>query len=248
MACCSGIAKIILIVVNLCVWIVGIALIGVGSLVLANSEEYSAWFGDQDTITVVSGFTIGIGCVIFFVGFCGCYGAMSKTVCFLQIYFGFLAVIVVLEIIAGVLAFVYQDEIKEVVADSIQEAVKGYGTFGFANKTLDALQEDFSCCGADGIADWKDVPWGEQQENIDANRSAPESCCSTPEEGCNDGTGPPGTEPTDDKMNSKGCVDEFQVWLQNNYLIIGAVCLGLLAFEILAMVFACCLIKEKEDK
>ena len=65
--------------------VVGISLIGVGSWVLANSEDYSYWFKDADTISVVSGFVIGIGCIIFFIGFCGCYGAISKQVCFLYI-------------------------------------------------------------------------------------------------------------------------------------------------------------------
>ena len=58
-------------------------LIGVGSYVMAKQGEYQELF-EEDTLVIVSGMIIGVGCFTFLVSFCGCCGAIKESTCLLN--------------------------------------------------------------------------------------------------------------------------------------------------------------------
>ncbi|XP_072047841.1 CD63 antigen-like [Amphiura filiformis] len=236
--CGAKVAKFLLFIINFCVWAVGIVLIGVGAYVMVESDKYSYLFGDQDTLTTVAGIIIGTGCFIFLVGFCACCGAIKEVICLLQVYFVLIVLVIILEVVAAILAFVFQNDLTDVVQTSMTKAImEDYnGVDGnAATDTIDLVQKEFECCGGEGPADWDNSNWKKDPANL--LLAAPISCCKKETTGCN--VGALGVAPG---IYTKGCVTAFQGWLKDNYLIVGGVCLGLLVFEILALVFTCCLI------
>ena len=65
--------------------VVGIILIGMGASALANAGKYSYMFGEENTLQAAAGMTVGVGIIIFLVGFTGCCGACKQSTCLLKI-------------------------------------------------------------------------------------------------------------------------------------------------------------------
>ncbi|XP_072178874.1 23 kDa integral membrane protein-like [Diadema setosum] len=238
--CAPKIAKLILFVLNVCIWGVGIALITVGSYVTAERAQYEDLFAD-DYILIVTGLIIGVGCFVFIVGFCGCCGAVKEGTCLLKTYWFFLLLIICMEITAGVLAFVYDDEIRNSLMTGMTAAIEDHYNDPDATATtsaVDGMQETFECCGASGPIDYENASF------FDANLAVPESCCNGITEAdiaqCQQGSR--GFPDNPDLVWDQGCVDATSSAINDNLLLLGVACFCLLAFEILTMMFACCVI------
>ncbi|XP_071501239.1 23 kDa integral membrane protein-like [Diadema antillarum] len=235
--CAPKIAKLILFVLNVCIWGVGIALITVGSYVTAERAQYEDLFAD-DYILVVTGLIIGVGCFVFIVGFCGCCGAVKEGTCLLKTYWFFLLLIICMEITAGVLAFVYDDEIRDSLMTGMTEAITHYDDPSATATTsaVDGMQETFDCCGASGPLDYRNASF------FDEDTAVPVSCCRTEDNitACQQGS--KGFPDNPDLVWTTGCVDATSETISDNLLLLGVACFCLLAFEILTMMFACCVI------
>ncbi|XP_033645627.1 CD63 antigen-like [Asterias rubens] len=240
--CGATVAKFTLFVFNLLVWVASIVLIAVGGYVLNNSAKYSNLFGeDTNTLAVVCGTLIGIGCFIFLVGFLGCCGASTENSCFLKLYFTFLLILTLVEIVGGILALVFKDEIKETFDDELLKQVQQL--YGLADQTvitdsIDALQRDSHCCGAENFTNY----YGSEFSKLPGNQAVPVTCCiDETDSSCNDAKAD-GTIADPSKINTDGCVDKLIDFFESNFLYIGGAALGLVIVQILAMVMACCLI------
>ncbi|PIK34325.1 hypothetical protein BSL78_28849 [Apostichopus japonicus] len=238
--CGAKIAKCLLFLVNILVWCVGAVVLSIGSWMLAKSNEFLDLFS-EDTLVVVAGMMVGVGCFAFLVGFCGCCGALKESKCLLYTYFILLLLVVALEFTAGVLALVYEDDIEESMRIGMNETIAvNYGYTTAATESVDTIQIDFECCGANDYKDYTTSQFMAQE-----NKAVPESCCRTGT-GCTSGT--PGNPDSVANIWSEGCVDASISVIESNYLIVGGTCLGLLAVQFVAMVFACCLICAVDEE
>uniref|UniRef100_A0A8C3UA48 CD63 molecule n=1 Tax=Catharus ustulatus TaxID=91951 RepID=A0A8C3UA48_CATUS len=84
----------------------------------------------------------------------------------------------------------------------------------------------FSCCGVNNFTDWASV----------GNRTVPRSCCRVVSEACNARPGPA-------TVFDKGCLPSLESWLRRNIVVLAAVALGIAFFEVLGVVFSCCLMR-----
>lgn len=244
--CGAKIAKFILFAINFCVWAAGIILIAVGAYAMAEASKFSYLFGEEDTLTTVAGLMVGVGVIIFIVGFCGCCGAVKQSTCLLKIYFALILLVIVLEFIAAIMAFVYQDTLTDIVTDQFTQAIEmDYNgqPKNVATETIDQVQMEFMCCGANGTADWAMSEYA-----VNNSVAVPPSCCMVETAECN--AGQPGMPTKLSGLYEDGCVDAFTAWLKSNYVMIGGVCIGLLVFEVMALVITCCLIRaiDSDDK
>ncbi|XP_003727534.2 CD151 antigen [Strongylocentrotus purpuratus] len=235
--CGPKIAKCFLFVLNICLWICSIALIGGGAYVTANYNDYVDLFAD-DTILVVSWSAIGIGLFIFVVGFSGCCGALSESSCLLKMYFMFVLIIVLAEFALGILTFVYSSDIEESLMEGMQKTInETYNDKEGATDAVDDIQTLFECCGASGYEDYM------YSQYLDVGLAVPKSCCYKNSTGTANCTGGAKGQPTyPDLVWKDGCVSASKETIESHYIIIGAVAFGFIVFEILTMVFACCVI------
>uniref|UniRef100_A0A8C8AEY7 CD63 antigen n=1 Tax=Otus sunia TaxID=257818 RepID=A0A8C8AEY7_9STRI len=84
----------------------------------------------------------------------------------------------------------------------------------------------FTCCGANNYTDWATI------ERFKVNNTVPRSCCRVNTTSCNVRPSP-----------ATGCLESIEAWMKKNILVVAAVALGIAFFEILGIIFACCLMK-----
>lgn len=151
--------------------------------------------------------------------FFGCCGAIRENQCMVSTYAFFLLVIVVLQVVIAVFAFMYTSDLAEI-------AHRGFVTlFNQANGTppsneatiaVGGIQRGLQCCGIDGPASWGLL-------NI------PDTCCAQGSS-CN-------------LVNSfqTGCADMIHDFVTDSGLLIAWFAVVFAGIQLVGVIFACCL-------
>lgn len=135
-----------------------------------------------------------------------------------------LGLIFILEIAAGITAYVLRDKAQDFVDEKLNLALRKYPTDEGIRKTWDRAQEEFQCCGVNNYTDW--------------GNTVPASCCVP--KGSDDCV----NAPTKDNVYPNSCIDAFVKWIEDNIYIIGGVGIGLAFVQVIGMIIACCLGKS----
>lgn len=215
---------------NFLFWLCGVALIVIGVLVQIDLNKtlimHSASASGAPIVIIV------VGVVIFFVSFFGCCGASKENYCMVTTFAILLTCIFLVEIAAAIAGYIFKDKVRTALQDGLEDAVRKYGNDSLIRDTMDELQRKYSCCGAQNYTDWFGV------EPFQSDRSVPKSCCraNATMATCN-------INPTAATINVQGCAGSIEAWLKKHIVIVAAVALGIAFFELLGIVFACCLMK-----
>jgi CD63 antigen len=231
------VVKFLMFVFNFLFVVCGIALIAIGSWVLASSSKYSKLFGEESYLAAPI-ILIVAGVIIFFIAFMGCCGAIKENRCMLITFGTFLILISILEIAAGITGYVFRNSIDETV---LRETRNNLNQYSQGDKSVDdfvdVLQHDLKCCGAANYTDWKTTKWGQAHPN-----AVPDSCCIAAEKGC-------GAKSTTGIYTS-GCYSKFKEFFESRILIVAGIGIGIGLVELLGIIFAFCLasaIKRKHE-
>lgn len=222
------IIKYLIFAFNLIVFIVGLTLIIIGSLLLS-FNDYLAFFG---VLTGAAALVIIIGIICLVVGFFGCYGAFRENHCMIVTFAVLLCIILLLEMIAAITAFLLRAEMEELVRNSMKASIPKYGNDEVHN-TWDHMQEQLKCCGVDSYMDWG------LNRNFRANQTVPDSCCiDASEPRC---AGPVLRTNTTSTIYEEGCADQLIQWSQKNVAIIGSIIILFACIQVVGIVLACIL-------
>jgi len=129
-----------------------------------------------------------------------------------------LGIIFVLEIAAGIGAYVARDQVGDIITDEMGDSMSKYADDEAIHQAWDLVQHDLKCCGTNGSDSWTDA----------GVSPIPESCCVTQTTGCT-------------VYHDDGCLDTFIKWVVSNIIIIGGVGIGLAFIQIFGIVISCCL-------
>uniref|UniRef100_A0A8C5A2Z0 Tetraspanin n=1 Tax=Gadus morhua TaxID=8049 RepID=A0A8C5A2Z0_GADMO len=150
----------------------------------------------------------------------------------------FLGLIFFLELTAGILALVFKDWIKDQLNFFINNNVKAYRDDIDLQNLIDFAQNYWSCCGAHGPNDWNlNMYFNCTDNNPSRERcGVPFSCCikDPAEDVINTQCGyDVRLKAESDQLkfiNTKGCVGQFEKWLQENLIVVSGVfvCVALL--------------------
>ncbi|XP_038165278.1 CD63 antigen [Cyprinodon tularosa] len=221
--------KYLLFFFNFIFWICGLALIVVG--VLVQVSLHKSFLIRDASASAAPIFIIAVGVVIFFIAFFGCCGAWKENHCMVTTFAVLLTLIILAEIAAAILGYVYRNKLSIVVQDSLTEMISNYkNSSAEFKKTVDDLQEVWKCCGVNNASDWKN--YGEDKVTV------PDSCCKNVTVGCGKGT------MTDaNKVYQKGCHDALETFLKENiqWVIVAALVIAVL--QIMGIVFSCLLMR-----
>ncbi|CAL8386031.1 tetraspanin-11 [Gadus morhua] len=231
--------KYLLFVFNFLFWVGGAAVLGVGVWTLVEKSDYLSLLASS-TFAVSAYILILAGSLVVVTGFVGCCAVIREQKSCLSTYFSCLLVIFLIELVAGVLAYVYyqrlSDELKQHLNQTMSE---NYAQPGAEAITLavDRLQQDFKCCGSNNSGDWLQSVYIESTESQD--RLVPDSCCKTitPLCGLRD-------HPSNIYKVEGGCITKLEQFLADHLLVIGAVGIGVACLQICGMVFTCCLYRR----
>jgi len=151
----------------------------------SSTEGSSSSFG-HDTISGYLGtgdfksfsyVLLGLGAIITFVSGVGILGSCFKSRCLLVSYLSTVVLILILQILVAVFAFVYREPMattlrQELLTNLREEYVMSPPSDAKLN--WDMVQTKFQCCGVDGHSDWfKANAWPN-------NDYVPDSCCVSP--------------------------------------------------------------------
>ncbi|XP_053231192.1 CD63 antigen [Podarcis raffonei] len=210
---------------NFIFWLCGIALIALGIYVqieLKHTLVMTSASASGPPIVILA-----VGVIVFFISFFGCCGALKENYCMVTTFAVLLTLIFLVEIAAAIAGYIYKDEIKTVIDKEIRAEIAVYRNNSEVKNLLDDMQQKYSCCGASNYTDWFN---GTTPSNI------PSSCCKHNDTGCKQ-------NPTVEKINQEGCVTKIEAWLRKHIIIVAGVALGIAFFELLGIIFACCLMK-----
>uniref|UniRef100_A0A8C6T647 CD151 antigen, like n=1 Tax=Neogobius melanostomus TaxID=47308 RepID=A0A8C6T647_9GOBI len=173
-------------------------------------------------------------------GVLGCCATFKERRRLLRVYFVLLLCIFLLEVLAGVLAYVYYQQLNEELKQSLRDTmIQKYekSSHEHITKAVDKLQQEFKCCGSNSSADWAASEWIRTQAAD--SRKVPDSCCKTPTALCGQRD-----HPSNIYKVEGGCISKLENFILQHLKIIGAVGIGIACVQVIGMVFTCCLYKS----
>uniref|UniRef100_A0A1B6E5Y5 Tetraspanin n=1 Tax=Clastoptera arizonana TaxID=38151 RepID=A0A1B6E5Y5_9HEMI len=173
------------------------------------------------------------GGLVLFVSVVGCCGVWRENRCTLLVYTFLLLLIFLLEVMSGLLAYIYQGQVDtELTLNLNSTFLETYRIKDPETLAIDRMQQQLYCCGAESFEDWKYSIWMKESPGIKI--LVPDSCCWSPSPGCGKSINP-------SNIYYAGCKHGFGRILKEQLNIIGAVGLGICVIQVFGMILSCCL-------
>ncbi|XP_030640511.1 tetraspanin-11 isoform X2 [Chanos chanos] len=238
--------KYLLFVFNFLFWMGGGAVLGVGIWTLIDKGDYLNLLASS-TFAVSAYILILAGGLVMVTGFLGCCAVIREQRTCLSTYFSCLLLIFLIELVAGVLAYVYYQKLSEELKQHLtQTMTENYAQPGKdpITQAVDRLQQDFKCCGSNNSFDWRQSVYIRSPEA--GSRLVPDSCCKTMTPSCGQRD-----HPSNIYRVEGGCITKLERFLADHLLIIGAVGIGVACLQLAGAVLTACFIyllyKEEEE-
>ncbi|GAB6019676.1 hypothetical protein CHUAL_001232 [Chamberlinius hualienensis] len=238
MNCGATFTKYLLFVFNFVFFLSGIAVLAVGSFMIANEDDYVGLIGTN--LFTVCVLMIVVGVLVTIIGFFGCCGAIRESKCMLYTYAGLLCLIFVMEFAGGIAAFVYKDDITDQTTTNLNSTMYDYQDVKDIHRQWDDMQRDLHCCGTYNYTDWLSILSPNENQ-------VPSSCCTGDNPKICDPTSPDAIVLNVNNINTKGCMNMVIDEIQNDAVIIGGVAIGIAFIQILGIIFAFCLASAIKD-
>ncbi|XP_032361237.1 tetraspanin-11 isoform X1 [Etheostoma spectabile] len=239
--------KYLLFVFNFLFWVGGAAVLGVGVWTLVEKSDYLSLLASS-TFAVSAYILILAGSLVVVTGFLGCCAVIREQKSCLSTYFFCLLFIFLIELVAGVLAYVYYQRLSEELKQHLNQTMTdNYAQPGKEAITIavDRLQQDFKCCGSNNSHDWMVSVYILSKQAGD--RVVPDSCCKTITPHCGKRD-----HPSNIYKVEGGCITKLEQFLADHLLVIGAVGIGVACLQLAGAVLTACFIyllykEEKEN-
>ncbi|XP_013784335.1 CD151 antigen-like isoform X2 [Limulus polyphemus] len=237
--CCSvSFLKFVLHIFNFIFFLAGCAVLGVGLWTVIDKHHYvnlltTSTYVATSYILIIAGITVLIVTVI------GCIAVRQEDRCLLLIYTFLLLLIFLLEAVAGVIAYVYQEQVISELEISMNGTFTSQYQFDESRTAaIDRLQRKYKCCGALGFEDWHYSRW--LKENPEEKRKVPDSCCKTETLSC-------GVRDHPSNIHDVGCIRALERQIKDHLNILGGVGLGICLVQVFGMILSCCLYMTIRD-
>uniref|UniRef100_A0A0A9XGK5 Tetraspanin n=1 Tax=Lygus hesperus TaxID=30085 RepID=A0A0A9XGK5_LYGHE len=213
--------KYLLFLFNLLFAISGIVILSVGIMIHEMYANYSVFIGDK--LFSLPLIFIVVGIFIFVVAFFGCCGAIKESNYMLITFAALLVLTFIMEAAGGIAGFIMKDDLNRMLETRMNSSLKEYKYNTYYQKTWNAVQFDFGCCGVKSYNDWS---------NIITNGTLPQTCCPDV----------PTDEPcVPDHANKNGCLPAVENKLEENVFRIIAFGLAVAFVQFIGVIFACCM-------
>jgi len=240
--CLSCINKTFLYVLNLLLFLIGLAVVVIASITLSKGSEWDLLL--QDGIFTLPVIVLCVGIFVLLLGFFGCCGAKKENSCMLYTYSGVLLVLVIAQLTCGILLLVYKEDAEDFVMGGFSDVFDKYNSTIDPELThkLDNLQHNLECCGVKGPDFWKN----ETLQYMD-NLSVPDSCCKSWTLDCGKDFFDH-ANPDYNIIYDVGCYTEIKEELLSLGLGISGLVLAAAGIQLIIVVLACCLAQKGGKK
>ncbi|XP_032666899.1 tetraspanin-5 isoform X3 [Odontomachus brunneus] len=251
-SCCL---KYVIFGFNVMFWWLGLGIMGVGVWAWTEKDTFNNLSRLTNIALDPAFILILVGAVTFIIGFTGCVGALRENTCLLAAYAIFLAVLLLIEMTAGVLGFIFKDWIKSQATGGFQAFIIHYREDPDQQNLIDWIQEDWlQCCGVEGPKDWDRNNYFNCSSSDIGSREAcgvPFSCCKRKHNSsylfqeiiknkqCGyDVRKPSYSFEVAKVIYEKGCIQAGEEWMERNLLAIASGAVGTAFTQILGICFA----------
>ncbi|AWP08356.1 putative EF-hand calcium-binding domain-containing protein 4A-like [Scophthalmus maximus] len=201
--------------------VAGGAVLAVGVWTLVEKSDYISLL-NSSFYSASAYILIAAGVIVIVTGIIGCCATLKEMKSLLVVYLILLLFIFLLEIIAGVLAYINYQELDEELRQNLKVTMQQkYQQPGEESVTqaVDKLQQEFKCCGSNNFSDWTESVWIQAADN---KRLVPDSCCKTPSDLCGHRD-----HPSNIYKVEGGCIMKLEDFILSQLYILGAVGIGI---------------------
>ncbi|XP_046905877.1 tetraspanin-33 isoform X2 [Hypomesus transpacificus] len=193
-----------------------------------------------DTLTIDPALLlIIVGSLMLLITFFGCFGALRNGTWLLRMFLGILVAILLLQIVAAVLGFVFSDMVLERTEKLMRKAIIRYREDLDLENVIDFVQKKLQCCGVHSYKDWS---YNIYFECLDGNPSqeacgVPFSCCLQLRNEtifntmCGYKVQDLEETTAQGRVYTTGCLDRIVWWGKRNLFLVGGLTGGLLLLE-----------------
>ncbi|XP_077441148.1 tetraspanin-33 isoform X2 [Vanacampus margaritifer] len=223
-------------------WVLSAVLIAVGIYAKVAKEKDVV-----DTLTFDPALLLmAIGSLTFFITFLGCLGALRNATCLLKTFASILALLLLLQLTAGIATYLFTDVVMERTERLMMKAVVGYREDRDLENAIDFVQKKLQCCGVEGYEDWSRNAYfrcSDDNPSLEAC-GVPFSCCVVPGNQtvlntmCGFGTQRQERRLARRDVFPDGCLDKIAQWLKQNAKMAGGLAGGLLLLQTCVMSLA----------
>jgi len=253
----SNLVKYLLFTTNFLIFVLGIAVFGLGIWVVVDKPSFLDLFEEAQNVApeITDGFKVEIytsavyillvvSALVVLISFFGCCGAIKENKCMLGTYFTLILAMFIVMVVGAVLG--YSGDLEKTIKDPLKSALSYYKDDAteetdVAYKTAwNKVQEELKCCGIDDVNDWtsgNDFQW----DPTGANK--PAGCCMVKRDGtdisnnqlaCRKST----EGPTSEVYYFKGCYTMIKDKIEENQNLVVGVAIGVVAVMFLNMMFS----------
>ncbi|XP_022661779.1 tetraspanin-5-like isoform X1 [Varroa jacobsoni] len=235
---------------NVIFWLLGLSIMIIGVWAWTEKDIFNN-LSKLTNIALDPAFVlIVIGGITFIIGFTGCVGALRENTCLLAAYAIFLAILLLLEMTAGILGFIFKDWIKAQATNGFQAFIVFYRDDPDRQNLIDWIQEQWlGCCGIEGPKDWDmNIYFNCSSVEVGSREACgvPFSCCKRqPNELIkNKQCGYDVRKPDYDKhiraklIYERGCLHLLEEWVELNLVPLSGAMLIVAFIQILGICFA----------
>ncbi|CAL9694999.1 unnamed protein product [Knipowitschia caucasica] len=217
-------------------WVVSALLIAVGVYAKVAKEKDVV-----DTLTLDPALLlIVVGSLTFLITFLGCWGALRNAPCLLKTFLSVLVVVLLLQVTAGVIAFLFTDVVMERTELLMLKAVVRYREDQDLENAIDFVQKKFQCCGVESYKDWSKNMYFECSDSNPSLEACgvPFSCCRPDDQQsvlntmCGYGMQRLEEFSAQDKVFTEGCLQKTILWTKTHLLLVTGLTAGLLLLEV----------------
>jgi len=254
----SSLVKYLLFFTNFLIFILGLAVFGLGIWVIVDNPSFLDLFkkaqevaGEDVNINVelyssAAYILMVVAALVVLIAFFGCCGAIKENKCMLGTYFTLILAMFIVMVVGAVLG--YSGNLEENIKNPLNKALAAYddnpapGSPKAAYKNAwNEVQKELKCCGVDSVNDWTsngNFTW----EPTDANK--PEGCCTvfrsaekvTPDDTliCRKSLEGPNSE----TYYFEGCYSKIKREIEDNQNKVVGVAIGVVVVMFLNMLFS----------
>ena len=125
---------------NVVFWLVGCLILAIAVYAMLEKQEI---YGQISRLTTdPAAILLGIGLVMFVISFAGCLGALRENICLLKFYSFMLGFMLLLEITAAILGYVYSEKVKTEMHNAFTKMIDNYLDDPDLQLIIDTVQKE----------------------------------------------------------------------------------------------------------